>query len=87
MHLCLTIVVVLEESTAVIESSGGWWHTVLRSNRLRQIDGWYIDRECLWDIPPPRQGMSRRLPMCEIESRWVYPTVLTIDPVKDGEEM
>ena len=59
---------------------------MLRSNRLGWINGWYVDWECLWDIPLSHQGMSRGPPMCEVESQWVYATILAVNPVKDGEE-
>ena len=47
---------------------------------------WHIDWECLQYVASPCQGMGRRSSPSEIEPRWIHPALLTIDPVKNGNE-
>ena len=87
MHSRFTVIIVLDECAAIIERGQGWWSGVAGSDWMWWIRGWHVYQEYLRDIPYSRESMSGRSSMGEIESRRVYPTILAVDAMEDGEYM
>ena len=84
-HSSLTINVVLEESTPVIDRRGGWRRTMVGSNRMRRIHRRHVYGERLGNIPCLCHHVSGGSSPCEVEPQWVHGVILSVDAMEDWE--
>ena len=85
MHSSLTIDIVFEESTPIIDCRRRRWCTVTGSNWMRRIHRWNVDGEHLWDVSCSHQCMGGGSSPHEIEAWWVCCVILTINAMENGE--
>ena len=85
MHSSLTVDVILEESTPVINRGRRWQRTMAGSDRTWRVYRRHIYGESLGNISCACQCMGGGLSLCEVESRRVRHVILTVDAMEDWE--